>query len=58
MLLLIAKCSGIAPPRRRQLLNSSPYSRFVHRSVSKQGVVVAVFLALLSIAMAIYTPHA
>ena len=26
MLLSIAKCSGIAPPRRRQLLNSSLYS--------------------------------
>jgi hypothetical protein len=26
MLLSIAKCSGIAPPRRRHLLNSSPYS--------------------------------
>jgi uncharacterized membrane protein YidH (DUF202 family) len=44
--------------RYMRLVGELNHGQFVHRSVSKQGVVVAMFLALLSIAMAIYTLHA
>jgi putative membrane protein len=36
------------------LVNDLNRGQFVHRSLSKQGVVVAMFLALLGIAMAVY----
>jgi putative membrane protein len=40
--------------RYMRLVGELNRGQFVHRSVSKQGVVVAMFLALLGIAMAIY----
>ena len=40
--------------RYTRLVNDLNRGQFVHRSLSKQGVVVAIFLALLGIAMAIY----
>jgi putative membrane protein len=40
--------------RYMRLVNDLNRGQFVHRSLSKQGVVVAMFLALLGIAMAIY----
>jgi putative membrane protein len=44
--------------RYMRLIGELNRGQFVHRSVSKQGVVVATFLALLGVAMAIYTLHA
>lgn len=41
--------------RRMRLVGELNRGQFVHRSLSKQGVVVALFLSLLGIAMAIYT---
>ena len=40
--------------RYMRLVGELNSGQFVHRSLSKQGVVVALFLALLGIAMAIY----
>jgi putative membrane protein len=40
--------------RYMRLIGELNRGEFVHRSVSKQGVIVALFLALLGIAMAIY----
>ena len=40
--------------RYMRLVGELSRGQFVHRSVSKQGVIVALFLALLGIAMAIY----
>jgi putative membrane protein len=40
--------------RYMRLVGELTRGQFVHRSLSKQGVVVALFLALLGIAMAIY----
>jgi hypothetical protein len=41
--------------RFMRLVGELTRGQFVHRSLSKQGVVVALFLSLLGIAMAIYT---
>jgi putative membrane protein len=40
--------------RYRRLVGELNRGQFVHRSISKQGVIVAMFLALLGIAMTIY----
>jgi putative membrane protein len=44
--------------RYMRLVGELSRGQFVHRSVSKQGVIVAVLLALLGIAMAVYLTFA
>jgi putative membrane protein len=44
----------LSASRYMRLVTELNSGQFVHRSISKQGVVVAMFLALLGITMTIY----